>query len=505
MCAMKILPVEKIREADAYTIAHEPVSSTALMERAASACFRWILKKVPDTRRVRVVCGMGNNGGDGLVIARLLHNAGYSTDVFIVRHAGEPTADFALNFNLLADLPGLVITDVFEADPLIEIDEDDVVVDAILGSGLTRPVTGWMADVIDQINHSGAMVISIDIPSGLFADKAVNLKHPEIVMADFTLTFQMTKLAFLVPENERFCGNWKVLGIGLHPEFIEQCECNNYLIETDDCRSLYKVRPKFAHKGHFGHALLIAGSTGKSGAAVMAARACLRSGVGLLTVHTPADGFQTIQGSVHEAMVSIDPDDSCFSALPVLDAYNAIGIGPGLGMDEQSAAALKLLIQQTHVPLVLDADALNILGENKTWLSFLPPGSILTPHPKEFERLTEPTGNHFDRLELLRAFAVRYRLYIVLKGAYTATATPEGDLFYNPTGNPGMATGGSGDVLTGIILGLRASGYSARDACILGVWLHGKAGDLAAGKYGQPSMLPGDMIEMLGKAFKKIS
>lgn len=505
MCALKILPVEKIREADAYTIANEPISPVDLMERAANACFRWIIKKVPKDKQIRVICGMGNNGGDGLAIARMLCNEGYETDVQIIRHTDKPSADFATNFELLADLPEIVITDIFATEPEIEIAENDIVIDAILGSGLNKSAGGFIADIIRQINKSNALVISVDIPSGLFADIAADhLKHV-IVKADYTLTFQTPKLAFLMAENEIYTGKWEVLDIGLHPGYLESCESNNYLIEKADCQSLYRPRGVFSHKGSYGHALLIAGSSGKLGAAVLASEACLRSGVGLLTTHIPGDGFLVMQSSVHEAMVSIDPDDFRFSALPVLDAYNAIGIGPGIGMESETQAALKLLIQQSSVPLVLDADALNILGENKTWISFLHPGSILTPHPKEFERLAGATANHFDRLEMLRVFTSRFKLYVILKGAFSAIACPDGNIYFNPTGNPGMATGGSGDVLTGIILGLLASGYPARDACILGTWLHGKSGDLAAKKLSQEAMLPGDMIKMLGKAFKKIS
>jgi NAD(P)H-hydrate epimerase len=505
MCALKILPIDKIREADAYTIANEPIASVELMERAAAACFRWISKKVTIDRRIRVICGMGNNGGDGLAISRMLYNAGYEADVQIIRHTENPSADFVSNLKLLGDLPGLVITDVFETDPEIDLDENDIVIDAVLGSGLNKPASGLIARVIEQINKSNALVIAIDVPSGLFADIPADHKKQIIIRADYTLTFQMPKLAFLMAENESYTGRWHVLDIGLHPDFLESVVSNNLLVETADCRSLFRPRSVFSHKGTFGHALLIAGSTGKMGAAVLAAKACLRSGAGLLTTHIPGDGFLIMQTSVHEAMVSIDPDDTNFSALPLLDTYNAIGIGPGIGIGSETQAAFKLLIQQTAVPLVIDADALNILGENKTWISFLPPGSILTPHPKEFERLAGATANHFDRLELLRVFAERYKLYVVLKGAYTAIAGPDGNIYFNPTGNPGMATGGSGDVLTGIILGLLASGYPARDACILGTWLHGKAGDFAARKISQEAMLPGDMIEMLGKAFKKIS
>ena len=503
MCALKILPVDDIRKADAYTIANEPVASIDLMERAGSACFRWIQKTAGRGHTFKIICGTGNNGGDGLVIARLLHQDNYAVEVFVVRYSKEVTADFEENFNRLADMPGLVISDVYEQYPDIEIDEEDIVIDALLGSGLSRPLSGLLATVVKQINESGALVISIDLPTGLFADAPVDHKTT-IVKADYTLGFQLPKMAFFIPENETYTGRWKILDIGLHPDFIDAVECNKMLIERQDCANLHRKRTKFAHKGNFGHALLLAGQTGSFGAAIMAAKACLRSGVGLLTAHVAGDGFLIMQSTVPEAMVSIDNEDTCLGNLPLLEAFNAIGVGPGIGKASETQAMLKVLIQEATAPLVLDADALNILAENKTWLAFLPPGSILTPHPKEFERLTSKVDNHYDRLEMLQAFAIRFKLFVVLKGAYSALATPDGLIYFNPTGNPGMATGGSGDVLTGIILGLLASGYPARDACLLGLWVHGKAGDLAADKLGYEALLAGDIIKNLGNAFKKL-
>lgn len=504
MCALKILPAGKIREADAWTIDNEPIQSVDLMERAAGLCYQWIKERVTDSGIIKVICGTGNNGGDGLVIARLLHQDGASVEVFVIRYSKTESDDFITNFNRLAEMPGLIITDIYEQDPEIEITADDIVIDALFGTGLSQPLSGLTADIVNQINLSGAAVISIDMPSGLFADLPVQTKHAPIVKADYTLSFQFPKLAFFMPENELFVGKWIVLDIGLHSGFIESVECSRFLIEKKDCISLHRKRSKFAHKGNFGRALLIAGKTGSLGAAILASRACLRSGAGLLTTHVPGNGFLVLHGAIPEALVSIDAADDYFSTLPDIEGFTAIGAGPGIGMAPETQGALKLLIQQTRVPLLLDADALNIIAENKTWLAFLPAGSILTPHPKEFERLSGPVNNHFDRLEMLKTFALRYKLYVILKGAHSALATPEGNIYFNSSGNPGMATAGSGDVLTGVILGLLSSGYPARDACILGMWLHGKAGDAAAKKQSQESMIAGDIIENLGKAFKKI-
>jgi NAD(P)H-hydrate epimerase len=305
-------------------------------------------------------------------------------------------------------------------------------------------------------------------------------------------------------ENDSYVGDWKVLDIGLQTGFIDRVETGNYLLTRKIAGSLLKPRTKFAHKGHFGHALLIAGSYGKMGASVLASKACLRSGVGLLHAHVPVKGYQVIQTSVPEAMVNIDPDENCFTALPDLAPFTAIGIGPGIGFNEKTKKALKLLIQDSAVPLLFDADALTILGENKTWIPFIPKYSVFTPHPGEFERLVGKARDDFHRNQLQREFCIKYSVYLVLKGAQTCICGPDGVCWFNTTGNPGMATGGSGDALTGLILGLLAQKYHPRDACMLGVYLHGLAGDLAAKKQGMEALIAGDIVGKIGKAFKKL-
>ncbi len=505
MCPLKILPVEKIRELDSYTISNEPVDSINLMERAAAKCYEWITGNALNINSFKVICGMGNNGGDGLAIARMLHFAGYSVEIYYIRHAAEASNDNKVNFKRAANIPGLIVTEVFEDDTSIDISEGEVVIDALLGSGLNKPVTGFLADVIKQVNNSSAYVISIDIPSGLMADlPTVESKKSAIINADYTLTFQMPKLAFFMPENDKYTGKLVVLDIGLSTEFINDTGSSFHLTQESDCRKIYKPLQRFAHKGTYGHALLIAGSLGKIGASIMASKACLRSGAGLITAHTPWCGMDAIHSSVPEVMVNLDKSETHFSSLPDLSPYNAIAIGPGIGMHPETQNALKLLIQEAKSPLIIDADGLNILAENKTWLSFLPPGTILTPHLKEFERITSPTDNHFNRLEILMAFTQRFKVYVVLKGAFSAIGFPDGTVYFNPTGNPGMATGGTGDVLTGIILGLKATGYSSGEACILGTWLHGKAADIAAKKISQPALIATDVIGYLGKAFLKL-
>mgnify|MGYP002619707587 CR=1 FL=1 len=501
---IKILTVEQIREADAQTIANEPISSSGLMERAASQCFRWLHKRKPRGKTIQIFCGTGNNGGDGLVIARLLAEKNYACKVYVVRVSDRQTEDFLLNLKRLEEQGRAEVYEIREGDELPEIHAGDLVVDALFGSGLNKPLTAFPAALVDHINNSGAVIIAIDIPSGMFADCLPDIKNGSVVRADYTLSFQFPKLSFFFPESENFTGEWEILPIGLDPEFIAGAKTSHFLTEAADVAALLKVRKRFSHKGNYGHALLVAGSYGKMGAAVLAARACMRSGAGLLTVHVPQAGYQVMQTAFPEAMLSVDENDNYFSGLKNTAAYNAIAIGPGLGTAEASARGLKLLIQNSRFPLVLDADALNLLSENKTWLSFLPPGSILTPHPREFERLAGKAQDSFERKNMQVDFSKKYNVYVILKGAFTSISTPDGKCFFNPNGNPGMASGGSGDVLTGVLLGLMAQGYTPLGASLAGVFLHGLAGDLAARKMGYEALIASDIIRNLGKAFLKL-
>ncbi|MFH1161397.1 MAG: NAD(P)H-hydrate dehydratase [bacterium] len=494
---MKILPVEKIREADAWTIAHEPIADIDLMERAATACFNWFFQHIPASRPVHVFAGTGNNGGDGLAIARMLAEKGYQVEVFLAGQPDQLSPSCRVNFDRY-----IKIRDI--GAKWAGAGKGTVVIDALFGSGLTRPVEGFYAGLIRRINQSEALVVSIDVPSGLFIDKTVKAKkNPAIIRADYTLTFSPPKLAFFFAENDPYIGEWVLLNIGISEEFIEQAEVSNFMVTRANVKPLLHKRNKFAHKGHFGHALLICGGAGKMGASVLAAKACLRSGPGLVTVRIPRSGVNILQTAIPEAMLVIDPDEDVFSELPSLDLYTAIGIGPGIGLAKSTQAVFKHLIQ-AGIPMVIDADAINILGENKTWLSFLPKGCILTPHPKEFERIAGKTSDDFERNQRQCEFSLKYSCYVVLKGAYTAITTPDGNCYFNTTGNPGMATGGSGDVLTGIITGLVAQHYRPLEACLLGTYLHGLAGDLAAEATGQEALIAGDIVHHLGNAFHSV-
>jgi NAD(P)H-hydrate epimerase len=500
----KIFSVEQIREADAYTIKNEPIASIDLMERASVQCVKWLEVKIPKNSDIYMFCGPGNNGGDGLAISRLLIEKGYFVKSVVLRFTEKFSEDFKINYDRLLEQAKSPIIELSSIKDFPSIPENSFVIDAIFGSGLSKPLSGFVAEVVEKINTLKSIKIAIDIPSGLFADKPSFNKRSSIIKVDYTLTFQFPKLAFLFSENDSFVGNWVVLPIGLSPEYIYKTTVSNYIISKNDCADVLKKRAKFSHKGNYGHALLVAGSLGKMGAAVLAARACLRSGVGLLTAHIPLIGNEILQTAVPEAMLSLGRFENYFSDVPELSGFSAIGIGPGIRTEEQTQNSLKVLIQNSILPIVFDADALNILAENKTWLAFLPKGCIITPHPKEFERLAGKAANDFERAEMAKAFAVKHGLVVVLKGAYTQIATPRGDCFFNTSGNPGMATAGSGDVLTGIILGLLAQGYSSVHAAIIGAYIHGMAGDFAAKKIGQTSLIAGDLVNALGKAFTKL-
>lgn len=501
---MKVLPIEKIREADAYTIEHEPIADIDLMERAAKELCKWIVANLNPENEIVIFCGMGNNGGDGLALARMLFQGGYKISVMLVRHADQMSPSCQTNFDRILKTP-ISLTEISDGHEFPEIGSDVTVIDAILGSGLSRAVTGFVGSIIDHINGSKNVVISVDVPSGFLCDITNTKNQGSIIKADYTLTFQFPKTGFIYPENEQYLGRWEVLPIGLHPDYINSVSVKNQFLLSEDIRPVLKSRGKFSHKGTYGHGLLIAGSYGKMGAAVLAGLAGLKAGAGLITVHTPKKGYSIIQTAVPEAMVSIDGDKKVFSELPYLSNYNAIAVGPGIGLHEKTQNALKLLIQDAGMPLIIDADAINILAENKTWISFLPKNSIFTPHPKEFERLIGKSENDFDSNEKQREFSVKHQAYVILKGAHTAITNPDGTCYFNSTGNPGMATGGSGDVLTGILLGLKAQGYSSLETCLLGVYLHGLAGDLAAKKTGYEALTAGDITNHIGKAFKRVS
>jgi len=501
---MKIFSTDKVREIDAYTIKNEPIASIDLMERAATNIYKWLAENVEKDHKIKVFAGPGNNGGDSLVVSRLMAGDGYDVTVYMVKISDRLSGDAQANYERIKKQNKVNIIYVSEDSELPVIEAEDIVLDGIFGSGLNRPLDGFAAKAVNHINKSGAIVVAIDIPSGLFGEDNTGNIPDNIIKADLTITLQFPNLSFVFPENYQYIGDWIVLPIGLHPEIIKQMETNTYLITDADIGLKIRIRDKFDHKGHFGHGLLISGSYGKMGAAVLATEACLRTGIGLLTVHIPGSGYGIIQTAVPEAMVNIDKSDKLFSGIQDISLYNAIGIGPGIGTDKPTQAALKDLLEKCKVPVVLDADAINILGENKDWFEIMPENSILTPHPKEFERIAGTFDNDYKRYLGQVEFAKKYNVTVVLKVAHTSVACPDGSCWFNTSGNPGMATAGSGDVLTGIILSLLAQGYTAKDAALAGVFIHGLAGDIAAEELGEEALIAGDITGSLGYAFEAV-
>ncbi len=500
---MKILSATELRRWDQYTILHEPVASIDLMEKAAAQCAEWLERNGYAEEHFVIFCGKGNNGGDGLAIARLLAVKKYQVTVFILEFGHKGTEDFQTNLARLHQYPEVKISFVQSEENFHVFAKEDIILDALFGSGLNRGLEGVTALLVDHINSSGCEVISVDIPSGLFVDRSS--KGNTIIKAAHTIGFQSYKPAFLFAENAEYIGEVHILEIGLHQDFYNSLSSQFEMVDDAIIHSIYKPRSRFSHKGNFGHSLIVAGSHGKIGAAVLAAKACVRSGTGLLTCHIPKCGYEILQTAVPEAMVVTDADSSFNTKIENdLTKYEAIGIGPGIGSASETKMLMREIFDAYRSPVVLDADALNILSTQKDLLKLIPAGSILTPHPREFERLFGESANDFDRIQLASQKAKELNSIIVLKGHHTFISTADARGFFNSTGNAGMAKGGSGDVLTGILTALLAQGYSSVEAAILGVYVHGLAGDFAAKEFSMESMLAGDIIHHIGSAFKNI-
>ena len=511
---MKILSAAQFKVIDDYTIEHEPVSSIDLMERASRAvadkiCGRWAL----DTP-VKIFAGPGNNGGDALAIARMLCEARYHVEVFLFNISESLSPDCEVNKQRLMQYKkdeldsmrpfSVAFTEVISEFKPPVLEEGDLVIDGLFGTGLSRPLNGGFASVVRYINASPATVVSIDIPSGLMCEDNTYNVMSHIVKADVTYTIQHPKLAFFFPENEEYVGEWEVLDIGIMDPCNEETQTPYFLTENTDFRTLLKKRSRFAHKGSVGKALLIAGKKGLAGAAVLSAKACLRSGVGKLTVRTPECNVRVLQLAVPEAVLDIDVDTNCFSQSFDTNEYDAMGIGPGIGTSSYTTQAFIEQVSMSKCPTVIDADALNICGSHRGWIAQLPKYCILTPHKKELFGLIGTTRNSYEELERTRDLAKRQQILIIIKGAYSAVCTPEGNVYFNSTGNPGMATAGSGDVLTGIILAFLAQAYAPEVAARMGVYIHGLAGDIVAEELCQESLIASDLIDYLPRAFRAI-
>lgn len=503
---MKIFTAVQAHELDQYTIEHDKVESIDLMERAAREIVGELSELCDKDTPLVFFAGPGNNGGDALASASIMAEEGYKVSAYLFNIHNKLSDNCAANRQRLIEGRKALFTEIsLNFDPP-ELSKDTVVVDGLFGSGLNKALTGGFASLVKYINNSPARVVSIDMPSGLMCEDNTYNAHSNIIRADITLTIGHKKLCMFLADCQQYLGQVRVLDIGLSKEYVDNTDTAFQTVEASKIATLLQKRGDFAHKGSMGHALIVAGCYGMAGAALLATRACLRSGVGKATVATPECNRTILQAAVPEAVLAIGKDDFAFSESIDCDRYDAMGIGPGLGQEENTAIAIIGQIRRTKCPMVIDADALNILGSHQAWLQQLPKDNILTPHAKELDRLAgSMSDNCYDRLAKARQLAQRLHEYIILKGHYSALCLPDGHVLFNTTGNSGMATAGSGDVLTGVITALLARGYSQASASLLGMYLHGLAGDLAAEDLGKESLMASDIIDYLPKAFRKLS
>lgn len=497
---MKIFTAQQIYEADKQTIQNQNISSTALMQRAATKVFNWLSAYLQDFKdEIIVFCGVGNNGGDALIVAKQLIAKGYNVQVYIVNVSDKRSKDFIWAYEQLKKSAVKQPKLLREEDTFPILHKNEFLIDGIFGIGLNRSINGWVKELIQHINRSETFKLAIDIPSGLFADAPIT-DYDAVIRANHTLSFQAPKLAFLLPENHAYVPSFEILDIGLDPQYLQETETTAVLTTKSTVQNLYKPRQQFGHKGNYGHALIVAGSYGKIGAAVLSTKACLRTGAGLATSFIPKCGYDILQNTIPEAMIVTDVNEKKITNICLDFQPSVIAIGMGIGQALETKDTLLRLFKSTNRPMILDADAINLIATHKELQETIPKGSILTPHPGELKRLIGKWENDYDKLEKTKLFSKKYEVIVLIKGAYTTIVNGE-KLFINTTGNPGMATGGSGDVLSGMLAALVSQGYDILTASILGVYIHGRAGDLAAKKNGYESLLANDIIDHIGKAF----
>jgi len=497
---VKVFSKDQIYEGDKLTAEKQNISSTDLMERAGTQIFDWIHKRMQGAQvPIHVFCGIGNNGGDGLVLARHLITHGYNVNTFIINCSDKRSKDFLINYDRIKNVTKKWPVLLSCAEDFPEINSDDIIVDSVFGIGLNRPVDVWVKKMFMHFRESKAYTLAIDIPSGLFVDKPVT-DEDAVVWAGFTLSFASPKLVFFLPETAKYTVQWEILDIGLDQEFLFTTETEVELIGKHEVLPNYIPREKYSHKGQFGHALIIGGSYGKIGAVTLASRAALSAGSGLVSAYVPKCGYQALQASFPEAMVITDTDEEKITAIKFDIEPTVVGFGIGVGTDTKTANAFEVFLKTNKAPLVIDADGINILSKKKALLKLLPEATVLTPHPKELERLMGKWKNDFDKLKKIKAFSKKHKVILVVKGANTITVF-EDKLYVNTTGNPGLSTAGSGDVLTGVITGLISQGYNPLKATIFGVYLHGKSADIAVEDFGYQSLIASHVIDYLGEAY----
>lgn len=497
---MKIFSKEQIYEGDKLTLSRQQISSTDLMERAGIQIFNWLNQRMQGAQvPIHVFCGIGNNGGDGLVISRYLIAHGYNVKTYVVNCSDKRSKDFLVNYerikNVTRDWPSLIKC----YDDFPEIQPDDIIVDAIFGIGLNRPINEWVAALFAYFKSTKAYTLSVDIPSGLYMNQLVENENA-VVWANYTLSFSSPKLVFFLPDTAKYTEQWEILDIGLDENFLSETPTDSNLIGKYEVLNRYIPRQKFAHKGQLGHSLLIGGSYGKIGAVTLASKAALTAGAGLVTAYVPKCGYIPIQSTLPEAMVLTDENDKYIANIDFQILPTVVGFGIGLGTNDETLSTFESFLKKNNSPLVIDADGINMLSKKKALLKLLPDHTVLTPHPKELERLIGVWKDDFDKLKKVKTFSKRYNCIVVIKGANTITILKD-NLYVNTTGNPGLATAGSGDVLTGIITGLISQGYSPLDAAIFGVYLHGKSADIAVQDLGYQSLIASAVIDYLGLAY----
>ncbi len=499
---MKIFSAQQMRLADQVTMQSENINSLQLMERAASQIFNLLHNRLQGAPiPIHVFCGLGNNGGDGLVISRLLLEHGYHVRTYIVNFSENRSKEFLVNYDRLKEIAKEWPIQLKSEEDFPEIQYQDMVIDAIFGIGLNRPITPWVISLIKHINNARSFTLSVDIPSGLYDYKAPD--DPEgVVFADVTVTFQLPKLIFFLPQTGGYSKDVEVIDIGINRAFLQQTPGIADLIGKNEVGPLYRPRPKYSHKGTFGHSAIIGGSYGKIGSVVLATKAALRAGAGLITTYVPECGYEIVQTTVPEAMVISDDDDE-LAEIELNFEPAAVGIGMGLGTSEKTSKAFGAFLKENKAPLVVDADGINILSKHPEFLETIPEQTILTPHPKELERLLGKWEDDFDKIKKAKEFSKKHNTIILIKGANSIIVYQD-YLYVNNSGNPGMATAGSGDVLTGIITGLLSQGYDPIGATIFGTYLHGSAGDIASQQTGFEAVIASDIVVNIGQAYLEL-
>ncbi|PVW13183.1 NAD(P)H-hydrate dehydratase [Marixanthomonas spongiae] len=500
---MKVFSAKQLSEADKATTEKHDISSLDLMEHAGTQVFNWLHHRLQGAKvPIHIFCGIGNNGGDGLVVGRLLIEKGYTVKVYVANFTDKRSKCFLINYDRIKettnDWPKLMTSE----NDFPEINDQDIIIDALFGIGLNRPPEGWLKPLIQHINASKAFTLAIDIPSGLYANQA--LEDPEaVVQANHALTFQTPKLAFFLPETGKFVPFFDIIDIGLDTEFLHRATPMAQLIGKQQARQFYKPRQAFDHKGTYGHALIVSGSYGKIGAAVLSAKAAFKVGAGLVTAFVPECGYDIIQTAVPEAMTITDKEDDLITDIAYDITPSAIGVGMGIGKAKKTVAALETLFKKAKAPMVIDADALNCISEHKKLLEAVPKHAIVTPHPGELKRLIGEWADDYDKLEKAKAFSKKHEVVLLIKGAHTAIIFDD-NLYINTTGNPGMATAGSGDALSGMLTGLLSQGYDPLLSAIFGVYLHGTAGAIASQKMGYEAVMASNIIDNIGAAYMSL-